>query len=188
MSTSTAPYFALKVLPAVPGAAPEPSAAALYFRHHGSGHNGVMLMPAPPVYLRAVLDDDGRVIYTSRSPKSQQLGRWWGLVLPGAAAGVPRAGWEAVEIVEGHATPGFSFGEDGELLWTPPPAPPAAEGEEAKPAPELRGWLALDWALGHRQLFWLTDAIDGKGREFGAEVVASKIGDYVRIFKEEVKE
>lgn len=143
------PQFFLKAK-TLDGEASPSAYDGLYLRLHGGGIDSVLLMPTPPVYIKAH-EDGERISFTSSSHE----GRRWGLSL--RIDGGQRAGWEKVEIVENGGTEGLRFSkstdsshpeilvcvmeEAGENLW--------------------KGWMVCDWASGHPQLFWVTDKLKG---------------------------
>lgn len=159
-STSPSPTFWLKTVPVTPKPTPtehhdgvNPD-GSLYLRHHGSGHNAIMLMPAPPKFLKGHFDEEkGRVLLTSAS----HAGREWGLVMQASGTEGQRAGWEPVEIVEKEGDKGFEWVDQGngeELIWK-------GRGGESEEIVNggWRGWMCTDWAYAHHQLFWVTDKL-----------------------------
>lgn len=86
--------------------------------------------------------------------------------------------WAPVHVVEGAVGDnGFTFScsasasaSAGDAVEGTTPTRRDAggkEGNEVLVHPEVRGWMICPWALGHAQLFWLTDAFEqGKLPEF----------------------
>jgi hypothetical protein len=126
----------------------------------------VVLTPAPPRFLRSHLgpksSDDGqgsKVVFTTWRP--QDSGREWGFFLDGRkeyGKGSERGNrdmWAPVHINEGVGIgdSGFSFSVEN--------------GREVLGHEEVKGWVVCPWAMGHPQLFWLTNAFEeGKLPDF----------------------
>jgi hypothetical protein len=180
MASVSPPIFWLKTAPHP--LSPSPSKFTnLYLRHASSGSPSVVLTPAPPKFLRSHLGpnskEDGniesqgsRIILTTWRP--QDAGREWGLLLEGrteygkGSERVNRDMWAPVHIQEGVGIgdTGFSFAGEKE--------------KEVLVHEEVKGWVVCPWALGHPQLFWLTDAFEeGKLPDFC---------DRVDVIREEV--
>ncbi|KZP26968.1 hypothetical protein FIBSPDRAFT_731539 [Athelia psychrophila] len=135
--------FWLKTAP-LPGAPPS-QYTGRYLRYHGSGYDTIMVMPDPPKFIRGLPDPgNSRILYTRNDSKD----RVWGMVM---GTGMKRGGWEIVQLVEKQGDEGFSWKDDGTgqevLVW---------EGGTGK---EWAGWMVMEWANGHPQLFWVTDKL-----------------------------
>ncbi|KAF7984657.1 hypothetical protein HWV62_12910 [Athelia sp. TMB] len=122
-----------------------------------------MIMPDPPKFIRG-LQDPSRILYTL----NDSLERVWGMVM---GTGMKRGGWEIVQLVEKQGDEGFVWKDDGSgqevLVWEGgEPNEPSAEGKDK----EWRGWMVMEWANGHPQLFWVTDKLKGE-LPIGAERV-----------------
>jgi hypothetical protein len=143
----------------------------LYIRHHGGGINAIMLVAAPPKFLRFHLsevqtahDGNGRA---QLATSWKHPGRTWSFVLlPTGYSPTDKLGrWEEVQIVE-------SLGEDGHKSWDEGfewIKDKASDGTEREilvhrsgstdsqdGASSFRGWLVSEWCYGHPQLFWVT--------------------------------
>ena len=146
--------------------APLPGHAAgrfsgLYLRQHSVASPAVVVTPGSPKFLRAALVDaeaKAGVGFTSWAPR--HAGRKWGLVLRTEGGG--KAGWERVDIVDD--------GEDNSLRFVV--SEPGTGGgdpgavETLDGAESWTGWMVCQWSLGHPQLFWITDQLQGELPEF----------------------